>query len=224
MGIDAAVRGDKGSGLPTRATSACFWFHPFPLDKRHLLRLCDLTDHNGQPGCVVTDAQSPAFIRSETCPETCQELPQKRHNFAVDGMAFLQNPRGLSCFLIGNRHKVHTISFYATDTSNTEGLLGPWSRDRQLAPGPGAAAGPLPRESGRPQPAGTQAGAGFLGGDVLSPEEAAGAEQVLCSLLCDRGCKTLALTLQGISWTLRDFTDSSHISLSGEHVFSPGLQ
>lgn len=51
-------------------------------------------------------------------------------------------------------------------------------------------------------------------------------QQVLCSLSCDRGCKTLALILEGISWTLGDVPEwqhpnSSYISLSGgPHVFS----
>lgn len=133
-------------------------------------------------------------ILSETCPETGQELSLKIYNFAVDGMAFLQNPRGLNYFLIGNCRKRHMISFYTNDTSNSLGSAESMAQvSGQLAPQPGAAAEPAPtpgpreswQSSGSP---GKWAGTVFLGvGYAVS-------YQVLCSLFCDRGCKALVFS------------------------------
>lgn len=141
---------------------------------------------------------------------------------------FHSNPRGLNCFLTGNRHELHTISFYTTDTRNPEGLLGQWSQEQAACPTARSCGRALPRDSADllSQLANRLGQCSWEVTECAVSGRSRRGQQVLCSLSCDRGCKTLALILEGISWTLGDVPEwqhpnSSYMSLSGgPHVFS----
>lgn len=73
-----------------------------------------------------------------------RSILKRYYNFTTDGMAFLQNPRSLPyCFLTGTCNKLHTLSFYTTDTPNNHRVC--WIKGQvagQLASQPGADVGP----------------------------------------------------------------------------------